>query len=41
MAVLSKALRYAVDAEVIKEAPRIRFKRIERPEIEAWSFDGE
>jgi integrase len=39
MAVLSKALRYAVDAEVIKEAPRIRFKRIERPEIEAWSFE--
>lgn len=39
MAVLSKSLRYAVDAEVIATMPRIRFRKVERPAIEAWSFE--
>ncbi len=39
MAVLSKTLRYAVDAELIDHSPKIRFRRTERPEIEAWNWD--
>jgi len=39
MAVLSKALRYAVDAELIDHSPKIRFRKTERPEIEAWTWD--
>jgi len=39
MAVLSKALRYAVDAELIDHSPKIRFRKTERPEIEAWDWD--
>jgi integrase len=38
-AVLSKALRYAVDAEVITKAPKIGLFVIERPEIESWELD--
>lgn len=39
MAVLSKTLRYAVDAEIIDHSPKIRFRKTERPEIEAWDWD--
>jgi integrase len=39
MAVLSKSLKYAVDVELIERAPRCRMKRVERVEIEAWSFE--
>jgi integrase len=39
LAVLSKALRYAEEAAVIDKAPRVRLYRVERPEIEAWSFE--
>src|SRR5262249_28625592 len=40
MGVLSKALRYAVEADLIPRAPRCRMKKVERPEIELWSYDG-
>ena len=39
LAVLSKALKYAVDAEVIVRAPKIGMFKIERPEIVAWDFE--
>jgi integrase len=39
MAVLSKALRYAADVELIERPPRVRLRRVERPEIEAWTFE--
>lgn len=39
MVVLSKSLRYAVDVELIDKAPKCRVKRVERAEIEAWTFD--
>jgi len=39
LAVLSKALRYAEEAEVVGDVPRVRLFRVEKPEIEAWSFD--
>ena len=38
LAVLSKALRYAEEAEVIERAPRIKLGKFERPEIVAWEF---
>jgi integrase len=39
LAVLSKALKYAVDCEVIAKAPKIGMFRVERPEISAWDFE--
>lgn len=39
LAVLSKALNYAVDAELIQRAPKVGLFRVERPEIEALEFD--
>ena len=39
MAVLSKALRYAADCELIERAPKISMYKIERPEIVAWDFE--
>ncbi len=39
MAVLSKALRYAADCELIERAPKISMFKIERPEIVAWDFE--
>lgn len=39
MAVLSKALRYAVDVGLIEKVPRIRLRKIDRPEIEAWTIE--
>jgi len=39
MAVLSKALRYAADCELITKAPKISMFKIERPEIVAWDFE--
>jgi integrase len=39
LAVLSKALRYALDAEVIERAPKIGIFKAERPEIEAWEIE--
>lgn len=39
LAVLSKALHYAEEVQVIRETPRIRFYRVERPEIVYWEFD--
>jgi integrase len=39
VAVLSKALRYAVDCDVLAKAPKIGMFKIERPEIVAWDFE--
>jgi integrase len=39
LAVLSKALKYAVECEVIAKSPRIGLFKIERPEIVAWDFE--
>jgi len=39
LTVLASALKYAVEAEVIDEAPRIRLFRYERPELEWWRLD--
>ena len=39
LAVLSKALRYAVDCELIAKAPKIGLFKVERPEIVAWDFE--
>jgi len=39
LAVLSKTLRYAEEARVIAQAPRVALLRVERPEIECWSFE--
>jgi len=38
LAVLSKALKYAADCEVIAKAPKIGMFKVERPEIVAWDF---
>lgn len=38
LAVLSKALRWAEETNVIEAAPRIRFYRLDRPEIEFYEF---
>lgn len=39
MAVLSKSLRWAEEVGVIPSAPRIRFHKIDRPEIEFYDFN--
>jgi len=39
LAVLSKALRYAVDVELISKSPKIGLYKVERPEIEPWDFE--
>jgi hypothetical protein len=39
MVVLSKSLRYAMDCELIDRVPKCRVKKIERAELEAWTFD--
>ncbi len=39
LAVLSTAMKYAVDAEMIPKAPRIGLLKCERPEIEFWEFE--
>lgn len=39
LAVVSKALKYAVDCELIAKAPRIGMFKVERPEIVAWDFE--
>ena len=36
LCVLSKALRYAVDVELIEKAPKLGLLKCERPEIETW-----
>jgi integrase len=38
LAVLSKALKYAVDCELIAKSPKIGLYKVERPEIEPWDF---
>ncbi|MFN0252823.1 MAG: tyrosine-type recombinase/integrase, partial [Kofleriaceae bacterium] len=38
LAVLSKALKYAVDCELILKSPKIGLYKVERPEIEPWDF---
>jgi integrase len=38
LAVLSKCLRYAADAQVIAHAPKVGLFKIERPHIESWDF---
>jgi integrase len=38
LAVLSKALKYAADCEVIAKAPKVGMFKVERPEIVAWDF---
>lgn len=38
LAVLSKPLKYAVEAEVIDRAPRVGLLKVERPEIRAWEL---
>jgi integrase len=38
LAVLSKALRYAADCELIAKAPKVGLFKVERPEIVAWDF---
>lgn len=39
MAVLSKAMRYAAECELIEKAPKVPMFKIERPEIFSWDFD--
>ena len=39
LAVLSKALKYAVDCDLIAKAPKIGMFKVERPEIVAWDFE--
>jgi integrase len=39
LAVLSKSLRWAQEAGVIASTPRIRFYKVERPEIEFYTFE--
>jgi integrase len=39
LAVLSKAMRYAHDCELIAKVPKIGLYRVERREIVAWDFD--
>lgn len=38
MAVLSKSLRWAEEVGVLPRAPRVRFYKVERPEIEFYDF---
>jgi hypothetical protein len=37
LAVLSKALRYALDVELITKASKVGLYKVERPEIEPWT----
>jgi len=39
MAVLSKPLHYAVDAEVIAKAPKVGMYKVESPEVDFWEFE--
>lgn len=39
LVVLSKALRYACDCELIAKVPKIGLFKVERPEIVAWDFE--
>jgi integrase len=39
LAVLSKPLRYAYDAELIDRVPKVGLFRVEQPEIELWDFE--
>ncbi len=39
LAVLSKAMKYAVDCDLIVKAPKIGMFKVERPEIVAWDFE--
>lgn len=39
LCVLSSALKYAEEAEVLDEAPKIRLFKYEAPQMEWWSFD--
>ncbi len=39
LVVLSKALRYAHDCELIAKMPKIGLFKVERPEIVAWDFE--
>ena len=39
LAVLSKALKYAVDCDLITKSPKIGLYKVERPEIEPWDFE--
>jgi integrase len=39
LVVLSKALRYALDCELITKVPKIGLFKVERPEIVAWDFE--
>lgn len=39
LGVLSKALHYAADVDVIAKAPRVGIYKVERPEIEAWEIE--
>jgi integrase len=39
LAVLSKSLRYAARVRLINHAPEMGLFKIERPEIESWSFE--
>lgn len=39
LAVLSKALHFAEDVQIIKRAPKVGFFKIERPEIVWWEFE--
>jgi integrase len=39
MAHLSKSLRYAAEVELIEKVPRIRLRKVDRPEIEAWTIE--
>src|SRR5262249_30655887 len=39
LAVLSKALHYAADVRLIDHAPKVGLFKVERPEIEFWSFE--
>ena len=38
LAVLSKAMKYALDVELISKAPKVGLYKVERPEIEPWDF---
>src|SRR5690606_35787887 len=39
LAVLSKALRYAEDAGVLSQAPRVKLGKFERPQVVAWEME--
>jgi integrase len=39
LAVLSKALRYAAKVRLLDSAPDVGLYKVERPEVDAWSFE--